>query len=96
MGRNDEVTEQNRCKRALSEIEFNKQVGEKLKSLRNILGLSQVEMATCLKVSYQQVQKYESGINALSLYRIYLLQIQFNIPTKFLFEEITQLVNSIN
>ena len=49
--------------------EFNAYVGAKLRKLRRLRGLSQAALATLVGVSFQQIQKYEAGVNALSLER---------------------------
>ena len=46
-------------------------VGERIRMRRAELGLTQEQLAQALKVSYQQVQKYETGANRISAGRIY-------------------------
>ena len=41
-------------------------IGKKLKSRRLKLGLTQTKVAKLVGVTFQQVQKYEKGTNALS------------------------------
>jgi len=53
-----------------SEKLFNKAIGEKIKSRRKELHLSQTEVAKELGVTFQQVQKYEKGTNGCSAKRI--------------------------
>lgn len=50
--------------------EFQKRIGEKLRTLRREAGLSQRDLALKVDVSHQQIQKYERGDNALPLERI--------------------------
>ncbi len=38
-------------------------IGSKLKQGRKLKGLTQAELAKCAGVSYQQIQKYETGAN---------------------------------
>lgn len=48
-------------------------IGERVRTRRMILKMSQEEMASTLGVSFQQIQKYEKGTNRISASR--LLQI---------------------
>lgn len=50
--------------------EVDKQVGARLKQARNALGLSQEKLAAALGITFQQVQKYEKGINRVSASRL--------------------------
>lgn len=55
-------------------------VGSRLKLRRLILGISQKKMAEKLGITFQQVQKYENGINRISASRLWdiskLLKVQ--------------------
>lgn len=42
-------------------LNINEKIGENLRLLRQVVGLSQRDLADILGVSYQQVQKYEAG-----------------------------------
>lgn len=46
-------------------------VGERIRQRRAMLGLTQDQLAASLKISYQQVQKYETGANRVSAGRLY-------------------------
>ncbi len=45
-------------------------IGERLRQVRMLKGLSQVALAREIGVSYQQLQKYEKGLNRLSVPRL--------------------------
>ena len=45
-------------------------IGERIREARMSRRLSQSELGDALKVSFQQVQKYEKGVNRVSLTRI--------------------------
>lgn len=57
----------------LNNLNFNISIGNKLRLIRQELGLSQTKLASILDVSFQQVQKYEKGTNRLSAESILLL-----------------------
>jgi transcriptional regulator with XRE-family HTH domain len=52
--------------------EWNQEIGDKLRRLRLLRGLSQEKLGKILGVTFQQIQKYESGFNAVSLGRLQL------------------------
>ena len=58
--------------------------GKRLKSIRKERRLSQKELAKNIDVAYQQVQKYESGINRISLSRLDKICCYLSVsPTEF-------------
>lgn len=48
-------------------------VGKNIRKHRKFLGLSQTNIAEILGITFQQVQKYESGTNRLSASKLYLI-----------------------
>lgn len=50
------------------------QIGRNLRALRERAGMSQQELAACLDISYQQLQKYETGVNRVSLDKLLRLR----------------------
>jgi transcriptional regulator with XRE-family HTH domain len=50
--------------------EADKVVGERIKARRNELGVSQQDLGEKLGVSFQQVQKYEKGVNRVTTGRL--------------------------
>src|SRR5262245_55993999 len=49
---------------------FNHSLGHRLRQTRKLRGLTQQQLAELLNISFQQVQKYESGVNTLSFERV--------------------------
>ena len=52
------------------EDNFNKHLGNKLKLRRLALGLTQTKVAKAINVTFQQIQKYEKGANAITCYNL--------------------------
>ena len=67
-------------------IEFNKKVGGRIKERRLYLGQSQTDVSKALNITFQQVQKYEKGLNGCSARRIFQLGIHLNVPITYFFE----------
>ncbi len=60
-------------------------IAENLKSLRECAGLSQTDIAGALGLSYQQVQKYEAGINRIPLQLLPTLCDVLGVPVEAFF-----------
>ena len=61
-------------------------VGQQLKRMRILRNLTQTDVAQGLKISFQQVQKYELGRNRISASRLFELSHVLNVPPAFFFE----------
>jgi len=61
-------------------------VGQSIRAHRLIAGMSQSELADKLGVSFQQVQKYEKGVNRVGAGRLLEVARVFNIQINALFE----------
>jgi transcriptional regulator with XRE-family HTH domain len=62
-------------------------VGQRLRQRRTMLGLSQERLGELLGVSYQQVQKYERGINRIGSSRLHEISAALDVPVAYFFEE---------
>lgn len=71
-------------------------VGKRLKQRRTIMGLSQEAVAKAVGITFQQVQKYEKGSNAMNARRLYEFARFMNVPVAYFFEGIDQSVPSHN
>lgn len=72
--------------RDLSEIEQN--IGRQLKMLRISKKISQKALAEMMGITYQQVQKYENGLNRISVSRLWQFCNIFEVSPDFLFDSI--------
>ncbi len=61
-------------------------VGERIRLRRTELGLTQERLADALDVSYQQVQKYETGANRISAGRIYEIARKLDVEVGYFFQ----------
>ena len=66
-------------KKTEEDLAFNTVVGRNLKYLRKYRRLNQTKVATHCKVKFQQLQKYEKGINGCSAYRLHQLAKFFKV-----------------
>lgn len=61
-------------------------VGERIRERRTALGLTQDHLASALEISYQQVQKYETGANRVSAGRLYEVAKKLDVDISYFFE----------
>src|ERR1700743_1717333 len=63
------------------------EVGESIRAHRLIAGMSQTDLPHKLCVSFQQVQKYEKGVNRVGAGRLPEIAGIFNVPISALFND---------
>lgn len=64
-----------------------REIGEKIKKRRKYLKLSQEQLAEILGVTYQQVQRYENGMNKLNAENIQMVADALNVPVSYFYGE---------
>ena len=72
------------------EENFNKHLGSKLKLRRLALGLTQTKVAKAINVTFQQIQKYEKGINGVSSVRLLQLSNYLIVPISYFFDNYSE------
>ena len=63
-------------------------VAARIRARRNLLGMSQEELAKMLGVTAQQTQKYEAGETRVSASRLYAIAQHLGVPVSWFFEEL--------
>lgn len=63
-------------------------VGGRLRERRILLGMSQTKLGESLGLSFQQIQKYERGIDRISVGRLVHLAQVLGVPITFFFEDL--------
>ena len=61
-------------------------VGQRIRTRRLIVGMTQEELAKQLGLTFQQVQKYEKGVNRVSSSRLFELSQILGVSPGFFFE----------
>jgi transcriptional regulator with XRE-family HTH domain len=61
------------------------EIGRRVHALRLQRGLSQTELGHLIEVTFQQVQKYEKGINRISAGRLQRIAEVLGVPVAFFF-----------
>lgn len=60
-------------------------VGKRLRARRVMMGLSQGALAKSVGLTFQQVQKYERGLNRMGASRLFTLSKVLNVPVAYFF-----------
>ncbi len=67
---------------------IDRHVGERIRLRRTELGLTQEQLAEALDVSYQQIQKYETGANRISAGRIFEISRKLAVDIGYFFTDL--------
>ncbi|MCS6780987.1 MAG: helix-turn-helix domain-containing protein, partial [Geminicoccaceae bacterium] len=71
----------------LDPASLDRRIGERIRLRRTELGLTQEQLASALGISYQQVQKYENGVNRISASRLAEIAQRLEVPIGWFVEE---------
>ncbi len=69
-------------------------VGARLRARRTLLGLSQTALSDAMEISFQQLQKYETGGNRISASRLYEISKLLEVDIGYFFDEMDQATKS--
>ncbi len=62
-------------------------VGARLRQRRTLLGMTQTKVGESIGVIFQQIQKYENGMNRISASRLFVLSRVFDVPVEYFFDD---------
>ncbi|WP_353683982.1 helix-turn-helix transcriptional regulator [Thermodesulfovibrio sp. 3907-1M] len=63
-------------------------IGETIKKLRKAKGISQMELADRIGITYQQLQKYEKGKSKITIERLIDIAKALDVPVSVFFHEV--------
>lgn len=66
--------------------EVDRRIGQRVRTRRLELGMSQERLAELLGVTFQQVQKYEKGVNRIAASRLYDIAGSLSVPVGHFYE----------
>jgi transcriptional regulator with XRE-family HTH domain len=67
-------------------------VGSRIRLRRTLLGMSQEKLGEALGLTFQQVQKYERGVNRVGASRLFDLARVMDVPISFFFDDMPDAV----
>jgi transcriptional regulator with XRE-family HTH domain len=62
-------------------------VGSRVRLRRTLLGMSQEKLGNAVGLTFQQIQKYERGLNRIGSSRLYQFCKVLDVPVSFFFDE---------
>jgi transcriptional regulator with XRE-family HTH domain len=65
------------------------QVGNRVRLRRMLVGMSQEKLGEMLGLTFQQVQKYEKGVNRIGAGRLYQVAGILGVPVSYFYEDVT-------
>ena len=74
--------------------EIDRLVGQRVRVRRIFLGLTQEGLAEILGITFQQIQKYEKGVNRIGASRLFELAQALRVPIGFFFEDVAGTVGA--
>ena len=77
----------------ISASEIDRHVGERIRRRRVMLGLTQEQLGDALDISYQQIQKYETGANRVSAGRLFKISQILEINVASLYDGLGNVVD---
>ena len=61
-------------------------VGKRIRHRRWMVGMTQQQLADAVGIKFQQIQKYETGMNRVSASRLWDIAQTLSVPIQFFFE----------
>lgn len=61
-------------------------VGQRIRHRRWMLGITQQQLGDAVGIKFQQIQKYETGMNRVSASRLWDIATALDVPISFFFE----------
>ena len=61
-------------------------VGQRIRHRRWMLGITQQQLGDAVGIKFQQIQKYETGMNRVSASRLWDISKALDVPISFFFE----------
>lgn len=73
----------------VSASDIDRLVGDRIRRRRILMGLTQDQLGEALGISYQQIQKYETGANRVSAGRLYLIAQRLEVSPGWFFDPVS-------
>jgi transcriptional regulator with XRE-family HTH domain len=67
---------------------IDKHLGGRIRQRRIMLGMTQQQLGEMIGVTYQQVHKYEGGVNSISAGKLFEVALALSAPLSYFYEDI--------
>lgn len=68
-------------------------VGKRVRHRRWMVGMTQQQLGDIVGIKFQQIQKYETGMNRISASRLWDISAALGVPVSFFFEGLSEAAN---
>ena len=65
-------------------------VGARIRLRRTLMGMSQEKLGDALNITFQQVQKYERGVNRVGASRLFDVSKALDVPISFFYDDMPE------
>lgn len=72
---------------------YDQEIGRRIRSQRIAIGMSQERLGSALGLTFQQIQKYEKGINRIASGRLQEISKILGVPMSFFFDDVKNDIN---
>jgi transcriptional regulator with XRE-family HTH domain len=73
----------------------NQHVGGRIRLRRHVLGMTQQELAVAVGVRFQQIQKYETSANKITVGRLWSVAQALGVNPEYFFEGLAELCGEV-
>lgn len=70
-------------------LALDRRLGARVRARRLAIGMSQERLAEMIGLTFQQVQKYEKGVNRIAASRLFDISVALDLPIAAFFEDAT-------
>ncbi|WP_439633916.1 helix-turn-helix domain-containing protein [Glycocaulis sp.] len=74
---------------------IDRHVGIRIRLRRRVMQISQQALAAKVGITFQQLQKYENGVNRIGAGRLYELARALEVPVGYFYEDVDQAVDTL-
>ncbi|WP_426957123.1 helix-turn-helix domain-containing protein [Muricoccus radiodurans] len=74
----------------LSRLTIDEHIGGRIRMRRMLLGLTQEKVAEALGLTFQQVQRFERGVNRMGASRLFDLSRVLDVPIAYFFDDMPE------
>lgn len=85
-----ETVTEPRAEREVRPSPIDVHVGTRIRLRRTLLGMSQERLGEALGLTFQQIQKYERGVNRVGASRLFDLSRVLDVPISFFFDDMPE------
>jgi len=73
-------------KETVPEFSLDRYIGKQLKRRRRLIGMTQQQLAARVGVRFQQIHKYETGLNKISASRLWCIADALEVPVTHFYD----------